>query len=1044
MTETLEKTRARRALAELGKFFGLNRRQISEGLVGGANLSETNKPDFVASNKILNAFLSKGKTVPYVRALYQNGNNDASNADAMEIMNRFAVTPYHLETYPSIDNTGGVYDNTNFPTPYQGFGQSTSALSYTLKESCVPEVVKNNENARPIHVIQSFDPRYAPTSSDVDLASFLMNCIPTLEWSRSVPYFELAVLSPESSNKDDDALSKRTMVFNFLADGDGKELQAGEKAFGASLYNFEVNQPGPDGKPLTSKADSVMATMDAFCMPQTMVNATNYTSKIENGINVFAPLMTVDGFTVSSGGFINEGKDTRPGVSPAANHTATLRLRLHDKRRLKEISALVKPSSDGGFGNTKLAITFGWAHPDGMSLERPSDANVSARYGDLIDATRKSEVYRITESRLSFVDGGEVQVDLELQFAESRDVFVASKMVGGASVTETELSESVESIIDFVAMNKSIGKNAKRKPNFHVKAFLKKLDSEMSYDPSLKKKLKEYKDKVTAAGFTKKANTSNVAALATLFNEVFVEKDASYFSEAAAKSNPNSSSNKLVKELLNGSDPFLRPSYPTLPKAACYTHDKFVQKSGVDTTKVTNNTYVSLGKLVTFFASQTLSTADVYETQIIFYAYNSHAGGLFSHNIAQTPIPTGDLKKKIAAFVKENGNVQMNDFLTFIFDTYVHDPTLDNLPAFGLKGVKPKNRDKTLNKIYGRPEDSKVSPKLIMPRLRISTSTHIMRTRLSESDIADEAKGDAQPDESVKDDTDFSPRRIFRVEIFDASCSSGPFLADLSNNQDTGAIPKLVRNLDADKKNVQKALGIWVGADHQEQYQKQLDYFSKEPRKLVKTINATTAKDMLNSLNEGLKGQTRLVDGKSVPVEKIDPGAFEQLIQEYAFITTSNNEGDVKSVLRDEARVVSNGYILHGIEGTAVIDLTCQTSQDTDAKNIMMQDTRTDEEKKVQKKQGIERIPISAIPTEIDVVCLGNPFILNSQEFYVDLGTDTNLDGYYVVSEVTHELAPGKFETKFKLTPSMGGPSYSNSFSRILSFIAGQLAESDE
>ena len=1042
MAETVEKTRARRALNELGRFFGLNRRSMAEGLTGGtAPVKEDAKPSFLADNSILNAFFSKGRSIPYVRALFQDGTNDGSNPDALGLEARFVVTPYSIDYLPSPGVLGGIFDNTSFPTPYQGFGQPAGNC-HAIQDHCVPEVVRNNEAARPIHVIQSFDPRVSVTQTDVDLASFLLNAVPTLEWSRSVPYFEVAILSPESSNKDTDELAKRTLVFNFLKGG---TLQPGEKEYAAALYNFEKDQPGPDGKPQSSKADSVAATMDAFCLPQTMVNATNYTTKIENGINVFAPLMSVDSFSVQAAGYINEGKNTRIGQSPAANHTATLRIRLHDKRRLKDISALVKPSSDGGFGNTKLAITFGWSHPDGLSLERPSDANAGARYGDLIDATRKSEVYRIVESRLSFVDGGEVQVDLELQFAESRDVFVASKMVGGASTTETELSESVESVIDFVAMNKSVGLSAKRKPNFHVKAFLKKLDSELSYDPSLKQKLKEYKDAVTAAGFTKAANTSNVAALSTLFNEVFVEQDASYFSEAASKSNPNSSSNALVAELLKGGDPFLRPTFPNLPKAACFTHDKFKQKSTSPADKLTNNAYVSLGKLVTFFVSQTLSTADVFETQIIFYPYNSHAAGLFAHNIAQTPIPTADLKKKIAAYVKENGNVQMNDFLTFIFDTYVHDPTMSNCPAYGLQGVKSKDRDKTLNKIYGRPENSKVSPKMIMPRLRIASSTHLMRTKLAESDAASEHTGDAAPDESVEGDETFSPRRIFRIEIYDEGCSSGPFLADLSNNQDTGAIPKLIRDVSADMALCDDIAGIYAAADHQSLYDKQLEYFSTPPRQLVKSIDTSgsEAKDMLKKLNEGLDGQTRKVDGVEQPVAKIPDADFEQLMNEYTFIVTADESGDVRAILRDEARTVSNGYILHGIEGTAVIDLTCQTSQDTDAKNIMMQDTRSDDEKKAQKKQGIERIPITTIPTEIDVQCLGNPFVLNGQEFYVDLGTDTNLDGYYIVSEVVHDIEPGKFETKFKLTPSLGGPTYSNSFSRIMSFIAGQLVETE-
>ena len=296
--------------------------------------------------------------------------------------------------------------------------------------------------------------------------------------------------------------------------------------------------------------------------------------------------------------------------------------------------------------------------------------------------------------------------------------------------------------------------------------------------------------------------------------------------------------------------------------------------------------------------------------------------------------------------------------------------------------------------------------------------------------------------ESIEGDDTFSPRRVYRIEIYDEASSSGPFLADLTNNQDTGAVPRLTRDLTTDKARANEN-GQWVGADHQDLYDRQMDYFSKPPHELVKIPSPSQADEMLAKINEGLEGKTRKVNKVDVPVPKITEADFKQLMSEYVFISSPSQEGDVRSILREESRTVANGYILHGIEGTGIIDLTCQTSQDSDAKNILMQDNRTEEEKETQKKQGIERIPIITIPTEIDIVCLGNPFIFNAQEFYVDLGTDTNLDGFYVVSEVTHEMAPGQFTTKFKLTPSIGGPQYLNSFSRIMSFIAGQLVDTD-
>ena len=41
---------------------------------------------------------------------------------------------------------------------------------------------------------------------------------------------------------------------------------------------------------------------------------------------------------------------------------------------------------------------------------------------------------------------------------------------------------------------------------------------------------------------------------------------------------------------------------------------------------------------------------------------------------------------------------------------------------------------------------------------------------------------------------------------------------------------------------------------------------------------------------------------------------------------------------------------------------------------------------------------------------------MHGQYFYVDLGTGTTADNLYTVTNVTHDIGPGKFETGFKLT----------------------------
>ena len=121
-------------------------------------------------------------------------------------------------------------------------------------------------------------------------------------------------------------------------------------------------------------------------------------------------MASIESFTNTLSGFISTSKD--PAVSPTIkDQKATLRLRIHHPSYLDELAPLVKPSHTG---TTKIVITYGWSHPDGGANRRSSDADLDSRWGVLLNACKTTEVFSILNSRLSFTDANEVQVDVEL------------------------------------------------------------------------------------------------------------------------------------------------------------------------------------------------------------------------------------------------------------------------------------------------------------------------------------------------------------------------------------------------------------------------------------------------------------------------------------------------------------------------------------------------------------------------------------------------------------------------------------------------------
>ena len=90
------------------------------------------------------------------------------------------------------------YQNQKYKKPcYQGFRGPKSDF-YTIEESCLPIHLEDSDdkaNFAPVHVIQSFDPQHEGGAVDTDIASYLLNSVSAVEWSRCVPYLEILILS---------------------------------------------------------------------------------------------------------------------------------------------------------------------------------------------------------------------------------------------------------------------------------------------------------------------------------------------------------------------------------------------------------------------------------------------------------------------------------------------------------------------------------------------------------------------------------------------------------------------------------------------------------------------------------------------------------------------------------------------------------------------------------------------------------------------------------------------------------------------------------
>jgi hypothetical protein len=106
--------------------------------------------------------------------------------------------------------------------------------------------------------------------------------------------------------------------------------------------------------------------------------------------------------------------------------------------------------------------------------------------------------------------------------------------------------------------------------------------------------------------------------------------------------------------------------------------------------------------------------------------------------------------------------------------------------------------------------------------------------------------------------------------------------------------------------------------------------------------------------------------------------------------------------------------IIYGSNATAVKKAQLQSQQNPQLNTVhMMRNERsgwTDPE-----GEGPMGLPMRMIPTTLSLDLFGCPLLEYMQEFFVDFRTGTTVDGIYQVSEISHVIGPGNYQTTAKL-----------------------------
>jgi hypothetical protein len=994
----LQRSRLRSALLALGPYYGINSASPIHGEMLSSddiNLITFNplaikykalSDEYMASlpgaiSELVSSITSFGESTPVIGAIVGEGQtllsvNSSTGADGgQEITVPILVTPSKDLDSAILSTEGGGLVNQGYDAllmgeapAKQGWGTG-NAGSYMTTDACMSAIADDmRESAAKVSAIQIFSPSAAPNVDQADIVAFFANGIPPAEMNQCIPYLEVVITSnsppgTEVSDGDESAHFAPMTLYKFLLGPSTTDTTYAGPMGSAKWDGLPNGEPieSADGTgPPDPNGAWTQGGMELFTMPQSMVNAES------TALDPFRPFMSITEFKqkLDADSFPkNRQGPGAGGMSPLGNNPASLRLRLHDKSRLGDIAGLLNPSM---WNSTQIIITMGWSHPQNLRTDRPADADLSAKFGDVLGAMKVSQAYQPSNSRFSFEQSGEVSIDLTLTTAAFGIQKFASSVLQNPGSNETS-AEDYQSLLGELRSTITMGQDSDMSQLGAVgTSVLKQVMAPISREGS-----GFYKDTADVIKAIKAVISDLKAGGDTRTAQQLLPLEKLMIKHAGAEENPVvnvvtmsgvAALKKNLQEFERKADPFLRPRYPGVVPPAGPTDSQMFGKRALSTPG--RSDFCSLGKLIVWFVGGPMRMSSaVKEIQFVFYAMNANSGGTHDYNIASLPIQwTGKkgIKKGLEDNFKDHDNMTLKDFLTFI-EKYVAD---ENAPMYGRS--KRRQRTSSMQKIYNPGSEGGVGDLTWQkPQLKILPWACSGRPTLAESGNLNSS--------------------ILKIHVYDAATKSGGqrVAEQVISAMGRGfAFQKILRDNSPDKIAMGVTKGYPFASNHQASYDKALDHLEK-----IGVI-------------------TKLDPAKIASCESVLSTKQWAKIKDGYYIILPSQLAKLKGLMTQMTPT-----LIIGSSNSAIEQVSVQTIADRETKNLELIRRGNAADKEARAKEKIPPVNFQTAPVQMSITMLGCPFVRPGQSFFIDAQTNTDVDNLYTVHEIEHTIGAGKFQT---------------------------------
>jgi len=852
----------------------------------------------------------------------------------------------------------------------------------------------------------------------VEFLSLFFNGITPIEMSRCVPYIDITFTHRHEGTHSENFLNS-TAYMKFAsnkADNNGKQDLTG---FAGKTYPYHSEE--------TDTYSSDVSYMNLFTSPQTMVNAdingeeskwglgSFKTNSYNSALDPFAPQATLSNLTLTT----LAGKYGMQS-SKEGNMTITI----HDRSRLKLFAPIVAINQ---LSSSRVKITYGWSHPDGnVDSDNP--------IGRFLDSMKVTGVYSLLSSNLRF-EGNSVEASLEIKGLGNQHINEVSA-AAGLFVPLRIIANPIKSIVNsLIAKKKDKVNGSKDTENIayiHPQLELlivtansiETMVSAADYQDLLRKiKNNDHSDDAEKEIIIQVAKLIGIDTLGKDFETV-----STGIKEETGKANV-SLTNATISSAISNSNKkstakILREKYKTLfavnKDKHQYQPDYFTKNCLVKGAKVAesnplfSNEYVSLGKFIAnFVGAPMISTGEYSEVQMFFYPLNSAAGGARIHTTASLPLKKDELDSIFETTPETNEDIDKADSSislgTATCTTMISKITglLQSLEidAYGLVEVGAKAQALSIKKVFKKASNDKDIRETYL-RNYYSKTKSFTEDLFQINFSAYEAKTDqAEKDNILK-------TAIATMINEKASGNKDTLLGAIYNSDGLGAtdvntfrFPQLQMHLEVlpairPITAAEIPWGIRNFGAKDAVYGDQTDYAKGKILRIHITDQACIGPAKIDLANQILFDGNKDISANQVTAPIISNGI------------NNLSDAELKEYIKRHYATIIYGAGSSTIKRINISSLT--TDKNANAK--MHTQMKNERSKTVTKNVNTAAESIRMVPASVDVQMLGCPMVERGNTFFIDMGTNTDLDNCYVVDSVIHTLSQGEFTTSLSLS----------------------------